>query len=109
MLDLKWSRKAWKWDEVNEDSRARAAAVDAKLVVYFAEVSPCTYFSGPRPQMHIAETPNGDRFLVDTQGYNYARYAVRIPEEHVKPEMADIEWAWAEGYDAGFAAGRRME
>lgn len=51
------------------------------LPVYPAPVFPCDDLPDGLPQYFIAERPNGDRFLVDTQGYNYCRYVARIPKE----------------------------
>lgn len=76
MFDLKWSRKAYDWDEVTADRRAWIAIEG--LQAFPAGSSPMDTFPDSRPSLHLTYRTNGDWFLVDSQGYDYARYAVRI-------------------------------
>lgn len=83
MFDLKWSRKAETWDDVRADARALPLAEG--LPVYPAGGSPMHDIGPERPQLFLAQTESGDLFLVDTQGYDYCRYAVRIPGLRIPP------------------------
>lgn len=78
-----WTRKASSWSAVGllgAGTPAAALEAIAALPVFDASGSPCQDFSGPRPQYFIARI-FGERFLVNTEGATYARYAVRLPEE----------------------------
>ncbi len=82
----KWARKADSWiDESIPVITAQHALVTIQQLIVANEllVFPTTReayedFEGPRPQFFVAQLENGDRFLVDSQGYNYPRYVARI-------------------------------
>jgi len=78
-----FARKAESWDRwynllIPLASRS-VQKIAASLPVFKAEPTPCDDFRGERPQYHVAKTLDGRRFVVDTQGYNYARYIERLP------------------------------
>lgn len=76
---IPWQRKAESWDGPAVTT-AEVLMEAAKLPEFPAGGDPCECFEdGPRPQFFVAVCKNGDRFLVDTQGYDYARYIARLP------------------------------
>jgi hypothetical protein len=77
---VSWHRKAPGW-YASVVTSAEALAEIAKLPVFESnELYPVTDFRGPkRPQLHVLVRPDGTRFVVDTQGYGYARYIAQLP------------------------------
>lgn len=71
-----WSRKAESWERVTADEKANHYAKG--LPVYPITDYPCQSFPEERPQYHVERSFGGERFLIDTQGYDYARYAIRL-------------------------------
>jgi hypothetical protein len=85
MSPLPWCRKAETWSEADRNTPSPGALLEAlvaRLETFPAGPWPLTRFSGPRPQIFIAVTPKGDRYLVDHQGYDYARYVMALPENY---------------------------
>lgn len=54
---------------------------------------PCSDFPemDRRPVWHVQALPNGARFLIDTEGYTYARYAIRLPDAPLPPCDCDLD------------------
>lgn len=79
---IPWFRKDSDWlrgyEGKNVEDPGVLAAV-ATLPSFPAERSPMDRFQGPRPQFFVAALPDGSRYLVDHQGYDYARYIARLP------------------------------
>ena len=75
-----WERKAVSWDAPKAklvDPAAREA-IEALPVIRISTIFPCQNFGIDVPQYFVALRPNGERFLVDTEGATYARYIVRL-------------------------------
>lgn len=81
--NIPYGRKEIDWNsETIPEVTSPAALMGLRdLAVYSAEARPCDDIPADRPQYFIAERPNGDRFVVNTEGYNYCRYVARIPKE----------------------------
>ena len=86
-----WTCKAESWNEAEVITdqavlaEVQARLADGRLPIYHSnEMYPCSYFAGTdaktRPQFFVARRADGRRFLVDTQGYDYARYIAALPE-----------------------------
>jgi hypothetical protein len=79
-----WKHKAARWDEARLIEDPAVIAATATFRVYDGPSSPLHYFPDEangvhhRPQFHIVQIES-QRFLVDTQGYDYARYIARLP------------------------------
>lgn len=76
------SHKALSWDEVRSIPRSAIEAVEDELKALprFAtreDTFPVDYFEKGRPQYFVAVI-SGREFFVDTQGFEYARYAGRL-------------------------------
>ncbi len=75
-----YTRKAYNWSEADTDARRAVLHAAKYLPVFSTHGKPIDDFPEDRPQYHIAEV--GDHlYLVDTQGFNYARYIARLPDE----------------------------
>jgi hypothetical protein len=94
-----FGRKPERWtdEHIPTISNPEALAALKNLPVYSANASPNDDLPKDRPQYFIVERPNRDRFLIDTQGYNYCRYVARIPKE-LPTSGADLA-GYAEGED----------
>lgn len=81
--NIPYGRKEESWDSRSiPDVTSEAALLALRgLPVYSAEATPMLDIPADRPQYFIVERPNGDRFVVNTEGYNYCRYVARIPKE----------------------------
>lgn len=82
-IHIAFARKPETWED---SSIPEVTSQTALLAVPFLEVFPATplpldTLPDGRPQYFIAERPNGDRFLINTEGYNYGRYVARIAKE----------------------------
>lgn len=91
----KFARKGWSWDRRYEVGGVRIPTASrnaqksaASLPEFAAEESPCATFSGERPQYHVARLPDGRRFIVDTQGFDYARYVAQLPSRRTAKKRA---------------------
>lgn len=75
---IPWARKAevWAADMITD---AAVLAEAAKLPEFRACEWPGEFFGDARPQFFVAVCADGARFLIDTQGYDYARYIARLP------------------------------
>jgi len=98
---VKWSRKAESWN-ARPITSPTVIEMANQLQEFPAGVYPTATFSGPRPQYHIAVCSNGDRFLVDTQGYDYARYIARLPDAGKSVREAQSFPRWDINKDAAF-------
>lgn len=103
---IKWTRKPVFWDALLVTSTEALAEVErAGLPMFEATANPMEGW-GPwgiseLPQFFIAVRPNGERFLVNTEGYDYARYIAKLPgkacpecfrtEERVETFLRPIE------------------
>lgn len=77
---IPWLRKAESWKEA--EGYVAPADLDLTGIPEFpAEPDPMRTFSMPRPRFFIAVRPGGDRFLVNTEGYDYGRYVAALPKE----------------------------
>lgn len=81
--NIPYGRKEVDWNSESIPTITSEAAWLALpgLPTFPAEARPSDDIPEDRPQYFIAERPNGDRFVVDTEGYNYCRYVARIPKE----------------------------
>lgn len=77
---VRWARKAEAWSEAPMVTNPEALAEAETLPVFEACSNPGRKWDEELPQYHIAIRPNGDRFLVNTEGYDYARYIARLPK-----------------------------
>lgn len=80
---IPWSRKAdaWQGREIENEAVIEAAN---ELPEFPAGASPCFDLPAGRPRIFVAVTKGGSRFLVDTQGYDYARYIALLPPRAAK-------------------------
>jgi hypothetical protein len=76
---IPWSRKAEAWHTPRQVEDAAVIELAAGLPEFRAHEYPTKEFPEARPQYHVAVLATGERFLVDTQGYDYARYIARLP------------------------------
>lgn len=85
-MAVNWSRKADDWDDVKADSRPSVAAMAVGKVIRRAEPTPndTLIWGRPAEQWFLAERGD-DVFLVNTEGYEYCRYAVRLPGFRLDP------------------------
>lgn len=76
-----WARKAESWHAGTAIVRRPAVqeAIEALPVHRITTAYPCQDFPFPAPNYFVGVRPNGVRFLVATEGSNYARYIVRLP------------------------------
>jgi hypothetical protein len=72
-----WARKAATWDAPLVTDEATLEAI-TDLLIFPAGEYPLDDFAGERPRYFIARLLDGRRFLVNTEGYNYARYIVAL-------------------------------
>jgi hypothetical protein len=82
---IRWYRKAASWSEVASWSSGQPPLSPAVLEAAAAlpvlpAVPPCSSsWPADLPQYFVADAGAAGRFLVDTQGSSYARYAVALP------------------------------
>jgi hypothetical protein len=88
-----FSRKPESWDEVTPFPAALVAAT-SKLPVYKEKAvvdmndigddsdvsNQIGQYKTELPQYHVIQRDNGDKFVVDTQGYQYPRYVAKLPK-----------------------------
>lgn len=81
--NIPYGRKEFDWNSESIPVIKSTAALLAlpSLPVFPANASPMDDLPDDRPQYFVAERPNGDRFVVNTEGYNYCRYVARVPKE----------------------------
>lgn len=76
-----WLRKATAWTDAGQPVQdADVIRFSDTLPVYGPTPYPCADFPFPRERYHVARFPGGTRYLVNTEGANYARYIVRLPD-----------------------------
>jgi hypothetical protein len=77
-----WVRKAESWNApVAPAPSAEAQAIIDALPVHRVNTPwPTADLPFEAPQYFVAVLPDGRRFLVDTEGGNYCRYIIRLPE-----------------------------
>lgn len=82
---VRWYRKAASWSEVaawsNDQAPLSPAVLEAAAALpVLPAVPPCSsLWPADLPQYFVADAGAAGRFLVDTQGSFYARYAVALP------------------------------
>jgi len=81
-----WERKACSWDApiARCSHPGGREAIDALPVIRLATPFPTASFpqrSEEYPQYFVALLGDGRRFLVDTEGAQYARYIVQLPPQ----------------------------
>lgn len=81
LAQVPMARKAEAWHHEQIPTIRSRAALEAlkSLPVFAATASPMDDLPWDRDRFFIAERPDGSRFLVNTEGYNYSRYIARIP------------------------------
>jgi hypothetical protein len=80
MRNLVYCRKPGEWSVVDGRYTVRASELPAGLPEVEVLTQPGQDFVTEMPALFIAVVPNVGRFLVRTEGSNYARYALRIVE-----------------------------
>lgn len=78
---LENNRKSSSWNKVStlkSYSPDTQKAIDALPVVKANPKSPIEDYKGHDGLPHILQMSNGSRYLVEPQGYTYARYAVKL-------------------------------
>jgi hypothetical protein len=76
-----WVRKAETWNAPDlQCSPEVRAMIEALPAIQVRTPWPTADLPFEAPQYFIAVLPDGRRFLVDTEGYDYARYITRLPE-----------------------------
>lgn len=76
---IKWARKAVNWEDVDRYTTKLAPEILSKLKVYQypTVVAPDKNFNFEPPQYFIY-VRGKKRYLINTEGYNYPRYIVRV-------------------------------
>lgn len=75
---IRWARKPIRWGEANHYVAPRDVTDAVRdLPRYSGPSHPYMDFHEERPQFFVVDR-DGKEYLVDTQGYNYARYVVRL-------------------------------
>ena len=89
------TRKPLNWNEVANIPQAAILLAEAgiKELPRFAtsENNPMQTFPEVRPQVFVAVLGNGQEFVVNTEGYPYARYVGRLNLDDTAPRDAKVE------------------